>query len=99
MTKYLFALLFLFSQCSYGQTFGDYAKLGFNAQQKGNYQEAIFQYSKAQKLEPHNRDINQRIGLMYYYLPKYDSALIYFNLVLVDNPKDSVAHYERGFVY
>ena len=99
MTKYLFVLSLLFSQCSSGQIFADYAKLGFTAQQSKNYQEAITQYSKAQKIEPHNTDINRRIGLMYYYLPKYDSALFYYNLVLTDNPKDSISYYQRGFVY
>lgn len=99
MTKYLFVLSLLFFQYTSGQTFGDYAKLGFDAQQKENYQEAIFQYSKAQKIEPHNVDINRRIGLMYYYLTKYDSALSYYNLALTANPKDSISYYQRGFVY
>ena len=99
MTKYLFIFLLLFSQCSFGQTFENYAKLGFDAQLNRNYQEAVLQYSKAQKLAPHNTDINSRIGLMYYYLNRYDRSLVYYNLSLTDKPKDSIAHYQRGFVY
>jgi tetratricopeptide (TPR) repeat protein len=99
MTKYFLILWILLSQTSFCQTFDDFAKLGFDAQQNENYREAISQYLKAQKIELHNVSINRRIGLMYNYLPKYDSALFYYNLVLTENPKDTVSYYQRGFVY
>lgn len=89
----------MFSDISFGQKFEDYSKLGYDAQVKEDYREAISQYLKAQQIEPNNISINRRIALMYYYLPMYDSSLFYYNLVLSTNPKDTVSYYQRGFVY
>lgn len=82
-----------------GQSFTDYANAGVLAERNANYRDALKQYLKAYELEPNNSQINQRIGLMYYYLEKMDSAIFFYTASLQLNPKDSLSYYQRGTCY
>jgi tetratricopeptide (TPR) repeat protein len=99
MKSVIFFLLLLSVGRSYGQSFNDYATAGFIAERQNNFREALTQYLKAYALAPSNPDINQKVGLMYCYLDKFDSAIFFYSAALQINPKDTLSYYQRGFCY
>ncbi len=83
----------------YGQSFNDYANAGVMAERQNNFHEALKDYLKAYELAPSNPQIEQKVGLMYYYLQKLDSAIAFYSDALQQNPKDSVSYFYRGNCY
>lgn len=99
MKPFVVIFLVLGVHTTHAQTFDDYARAGVAAGQQQNYREALNDFIKAYNLQPTNAEINQRVGLMYFCLYKYDSAIQFYNVALAQNPKDSQSYFQRGYSY
>lgn len=67
--------------------------------EKGQYDKAIAQYTKAIELNADNAMAYYNRGLAYLNKGQYDKAVSDYNKVIELNPKDSEARYNRGLAY
>lgn len=81
------------------QGFDEAVNAGYAAEQQQDYAAAIKEYARAHALEPENVELNDRLGLMYFKLTQYDSAIAYCSLAIKSDPNDSVGYYQRGHSY
>ncbi|HJQ69016.1 MAG TPA: winged helix-turn-helix domain-containing protein [Blastocatellia bacterium] len=63
---------------------------------QGRFAEAISELQTAQRLDPLSLTINTTLGLPYYYLRDYDSAIRSFRAVTDMDPNYAHAHYYLG---
>jgi tetratricopeptide (TPR) repeat protein len=99
MRKTLIIILTIFVCKTYGQTFEELTSSAIKAGQEKNYRQAIDLYNKALKLDNENYFIYNKLSLMYYYLDKVDSSIVYCDLALKKAPNDTTALYQRGHCY
>jgi len=84
---------------STGSSFDDWIKSGGKNYEKGNYEKAISDYSKAIDLEPYESLSYFNRGLCYEMLGKYSEAIRDFNKAIEINPNRVSAYAARGSVY
>ncbi|MDR2151460.1 MAG: tetratricopeptide repeat protein [Helicobacteraceae bacterium] len=72
---------------------------GGAAYERGDYQEAVKQYSIAIKESPKNPHRYAMRGVAYSQLGKYSSAITDFNQAIKLGYSDAFAHFSRGFAY
>lgn len=99
MRKTLIIILTLFVANTYGQTFEDLTTSAIKAGNEKNYRQAIDLYNKALKLDNENYFIYDKLSLMYYFLDKVDSSIVYCDLAIKIAPNDTTAFYQRGHCY
>lgn len=98
--KYFFCFFILFNADRVlGQSYNDYVNAAYSAEQQQNYSIALVNYIRAYDLAPDNILINQKVGLMYLMLGKYDSAVTYYNNAININTSDTVSYAQRGNCY
>jgi tetratricopeptide (TPR) repeat protein len=76
-----------------------YSDMGLEEYEKGNYQEAIENFSKAIDAYPDDASLYNNRGLTYFELKKYDKALSDFSKAIELKPDYAVACCNRGLVY
>lgn len=59
-----------------------HSNLGVIYQQKGNYEDALIEYQKAEKLNPKNLNTKLNMGTLYQAQKKYDEAITLYDKVL-----------------
>jgi tetratricopeptide (TPR) repeat protein len=74
-------------------------KLAVKAFDSGDYDLAVFYYSRYLKTYPNEVNAYYNRGLAYNYLKKYDLALVDFNKVIEINPNYANAYSSRGYSY
>jgi tetratricopeptide (TPR) repeat protein len=74
----------------------DYVKLGHNCLEKGEYADAITNYSQALKLFPRDADIYYKRGLSYYKLGDYAAAIADYSQAIQINLNDAKVYIKRG---
>jgi tetratricopeptide (TPR) repeat protein len=98
--KPVFCLIFIFLVInSYSQTFQELTTSAGKAGAEKNYRQAIDLYNQALKMNKGNYIIYDKLGLMYYSLKSYDTAVMYTTMTLNVVPGDTTALYERAFSY
>ena len=80
-------------------TFWDYIRRGDRLIEKGDYENAIAEYSQAIQLEPDYASAYNNRGVAYSYLNEYKKAITDFQKVMELNPDDAFAFNNRGLVY
>ena len=73
--------------------------MGIEEYEKGNYQEAIENFSKAIDAYPDDASLYNNRGLTYFELKKYDKALSDFSKAIQLKPDYTVAYCNRGLAY
>ena len=96
----LLCALFPLAACSgYGQSNQASAQLSFGVDmaRRGLWEEALFRFEEAAKLEPQNARIQSNLGVAYEAAGKFDKALDYYKkaLNLAPNDKDIRTNYSR----
>ncbi len=66
---------------------------------KGEYEEAISDYTKALEIEPLSADVYANRGLAYSQIGQNDKAISDFNEALEINPQYALAYNSRAVVY
>jgi serine/threonine protein kinase/Tfp pilus assembly protein PilF len=72
---------------------------GLVAEEKGDHQQAIADYSEAIRLKPDYPEAFNNRGVAYYSLKQYDKALSDYNEAIRLKPDDAEAFKNRGNVY
>lgn len=72
---------------------------GYNADENGNYLDAINYYTKFINLFPDKTVGYYNRGIAYGNLKEYDKAISDFNRAIEINPEDADAYFKRGNVY
>jgi protein O-mannosyl-transferase len=68
--------------------------------QRKDYEKAARNFAAGFKLKPEkNKNLYWSLGTCYYYMTKYDSAMIYSDLALKEDIKNFFAHNIKGLVY
>jgi Tfp pilus assembly protein PilF len=93
-------LLPLLAACSgYGQSEQSGAQLAFGVDmaRRGLWDEALFRFHEAEKLDPQNARIQSNLGVAYEAAGQFDKALDYYKkaLNLAPNDKDIRTNYAR----
>ena len=70
-----------------------------SAYNKGDFQQAIRDYTQAIALNPNNAGLYGLRGLAYYDVKDYSSAIRDFNQAIALNPNDAYAYGNRGVIY
>jgi tetratricopeptide (TPR) repeat protein len=89
-------LFFLFS-CGKDAAF--YVNRGNDSANKGKYDQAISDYTKALEINPMHAEAYNNRGLAYGQKGQYDQAISDFNKALEINPRDAEAYNNRGTAY
>ncbi|MCP4364404.1 MAG: tetratricopeptide repeat protein [Planctomycetes bacterium] len=66
---------------------------------KGEYEEAISNYTKALEIEPQSAEVYASRGLAYSQIGQNDKAISDFNKALEINPQYALAYNNRAVVY
>ncbi|MBU7581524.1 MAG: tetratricopeptide repeat protein [Nostoc sp. TH1S01] len=74
----------------------DYIKLGNDCFGKGEYTNAITNYSEALKLYPNDAEIYYQRGLSYYQLGDYEEAIADYSQAIQINLNDAKLYIKRG---
>jgi len=72
---------------------------GLAYEEKGQYDEAISNYTKALEINPRDADAYYNRGVVYNRKGQSDEAISDFTKALEINPRDAHAYYNRGIVY
>ena len=96
----LFVVLLVLSACSgYGRPNQSNAQLAFGVDmaRRGLWDEALFRFHEAEKLEPQNARIQSNLGVAHEAAGQFDKALDYYKkaLALAPNDKDIRTNYSR----
>lgn len=65
-----------------------HANLGVIFQQKGNYDEALAEYQKAEQLNPNNMTTKLNLGTLYQEQGKYENAITLYDKVLFNDAEN-----------
>ena len=76
-----------------------YYNRGNDHRDKGKYDEAISDYTKALEIDPTLAEAYGNRGTTYGRKGQYDKAISDFTKALEINPKDALAYYNRGLAY
>ncbi|HRH40267.1 MAG TPA: TonB family protein [Pyrinomonadaceae bacterium] len=79
--------------------FSTFQKKGDSNFVKGEYDQAVINYSKAIELNPKEPSIYLSRGLIYYNRKFYDLAVADYGKVIEIDPKETMAYYYRGDSY
>lgn len=94
------SLLTLLMFMSFYYTFSqDYVSKGYNAYEKGDYDNAIYYYNLAIEGEPTNSSIYNLRGNVYYSKNDYEKAIIDYTSALTIKPDDNIILLNRGQAY
>ena len=74
-------------------------KQALAAAQKGDYDTALAEFTKALQADPKDPEIYNNRGSMYTFKGQYDQAIADFNQALKLNPRYANAYYNRGVAY
>lgn len=77
----------------------EYYNRGIAYTEKGEYDQAILNFTKAIEINPKFAEAYYRRGIGYGKKGEYDRAIIDFTKAIEIKPKDVKAHYARGIVY
>ncbi|MBH8562073.1 tetratricopeptide repeat protein [Nostoc sp. CENA67] len=77
----------------------NYAKLGDDCLENGQYEDAITNYNQALKLNLHEIDIYYKRGLAYYQIGGYEAAIVDYSQAIKINIKDAKSYNQRGLAY
>jgi tetratricopeptide (TPR) repeat protein len=94
------SIVFLLAACAgYGRPNQASAQLAFGVDmaRRGLWDEALFRFQEAEKLEPQNARIQSNLGVAYEAAGQFDKALDYYKkaLNLAPNDKDIRTNYAR----
>jgi tetratricopeptide (TPR) repeat protein len=76
-----------------------YRNLADDLSYKGNYAEAIANYTKSLELDPTDRSAHNNRGRAYEQLKRYDEAFADFTKVIEIDPTDRNGYHNRGVIY
>ena len=74
-------------------------KQALAAAQKGDYDTALAEFTKALQADPKDPEIYNNRGSIYTFKGQYDQAIADFNQALKLNPRYANAYYNRGVAY
>ena len=94
----LFLLGILYPSFSQGSKY-QFLISGMKEYKEGNYEKALEDFSKAEKLFPDDADIPFYIGLTYLQLDKKEKAIEYFKKTLKINSNYLDAHFQLGMIF
>ncbi|MBK6772723.1 MAG: tetratricopeptide repeat protein [Ignavibacteria bacterium] len=77
----------------------NYFYKGYNADENGNYQDAIDYFTKFINLFPDKKEGYYNRGTIYFNLKEYSKAISDYNSAIEINPVDAEAYNNRGIVY
>lgn len=77
----------------------NYYERGDAYYKKGQYDEAVSDFTKALEINPKFAEAHYYRGIAYDKMGLYDEAISDYNKALEINPKYALAYYARGFVY
>ncbi len=89
----------LFLPGAYAGEADTYYNRGNDHLNKGAYEEAISDYTKALEIEPQSADVYANRGLAYSQIGRNDKAISDFNEALEINPQYALAYNSRAVVY
>lgn len=92
-------LMFLLASIGFAQTANDYLARGTENFQKGQFDLAISDYSKAIDIDPQLAKAYNNRGLAYYNKRQYDSAISDYSKAIKIDPQFAKAYYNRGNTY
>ena len=101
----LIALALFISACdaypptNVGNNAGAYYNRGIAYKNKGQYERAISDYTKALEINPRDADTYYNRGITYRNKGQYDKAITDFTKGIEINPRDARAYNNRGIVY
>jgi len=78
---------------------GEFFNLGYKAQEKGLYDEALKNYSKAISLNPKIAQVYNNRGLVYYFMKDFPKAESNFEKAIELDPKLSMAYNNKAIIY
>jgi len=93
------SFLFLGISSVYAQTAEDYANIGRDYFKQTNFNQAIYDYSKAIEINPDYAEAYHGRGAAYLYQGSLSQALIDLNKAIEINPAFAEAYNDRGVVY
>lgn len=67
--------------------------------QKGNYDMALAEFTKALKFDPNVAEVYNDRGLVYRHKGNYDQAISDYNQAIKLDPKYAIAYYNRAVAY
>ena len=76
-----------------------YYRIGLTEYEKGNYRQAIENYTKGVESNPDDASLYNNRGLAYYSFEQYDKAISDFNKAIELKPDFADAYYNRGLAY
>ncbi|RLB23007.1 MAG: hypothetical protein DRG73_06020 [Deltaproteobacteria bacterium] len=76
-----------------------YYRIGLTEYEKGNYRQAIENYTKGIESNPDDASLYNNRGLAYYSFEQYDKAISDFNKAIELKPDFADAYYNRGLAY
>lgn len=77
----------------------DWFDLGFQAQEKGDYEKALENYTKAIRLDPGIAQIYNNRGLVYYFMHDYPKAEGNFDKAIELDPELCMAYNNKAIIY
>ena len=95
----IFILFQICNSCKNENIPKDYIKSGDNNYNKGNFQEAIIDYTKAIEIYPNDAKIYINRGVSYANIKNYSQAITDFTKAIEINPDLSEAYLNRGNAY
>jgi tetratricopeptide (TPR) repeat protein len=95
----LVGLLFLSSTCVFGQTAREYFQRGMGSYGQGNFDQAIFEFSKAIEVDPTLGIAYNNRGVVYAREGSLERAIADFTMAIANNSKDAQAYNNRGHAY
>ena len=72
---------------------------GLDHLEKGQYDKAISEFTKALEIKPWIFEAHYNRGLAYFYKSEYDLAISDFNTAIAINPIDADSYLSRGAAY
>jgi tetratricopeptide (TPR) repeat protein len=77
----------------------DYFNRGNALLEKGDYDQAIADYTQALSINPQATEAYYNRGTAWYFKGDYDRAIADYNQALRINPQNAAAHYNRGLAW
>jgi tetratricopeptide (TPR) repeat protein len=99
MAVLLIGLLFLSTSSVYAETAGEYLQNGNDSLNEGDFDQAIFDYTKALDINPNIAKAYDNRGVAYALRGYPAPAIADFTMAIANDPKDAEAYNNRGHAY